>query len=67
MEFASAADIVSMPGARTPSEVQRALRSGADYIKIFPCAQVGGPSYIRALKRPFPGAALIALLTARHP
>lgn len=59
-EFASAAHIVTMPGALTPTEVMRALRAGADYIKIFPCAQVGGPSYIRALKAPFPQAALIA-------
>ncbi len=60
VEFAAAADIVAMPGALTPTEVLRALRSGADYIKIFPCAQVGGPAYIRALKGPFPYASLIA-------
>jgi 2-dehydro-3-deoxyphosphogluconate aldolase/(4S)-4-hydroxy-2-oxoglutarate aldolase len=60
VEFAAAADIVAMPGALTPTEVLRALRSGADYIKIFPCAQVGGPAYIRALKGPFPQASFIA-------
>src|SRR3984957_17371728 len=60
VEFAAAAEIVAMPGALTPTEVLRALRSGADYIKIFPCAQVGGPAYIRALKGPFPHASLIA-------
>ena len=49
-----------MPGALTPTEVLLALRSGADYVKIFPCAQVGGPAYIRALKGPFPHASLIA-------
>jgi 2-dehydro-3-deoxyphosphogluconate aldolase/(4S)-4-hydroxy-2-oxoglutarate aldolase len=60
VEFGVAANVVTMPGALTPTEVLRALRSGADYVKIFPCAQVGGPSYIRALKRPFPEALLIA-------
>ncbi len=29
-------------------------------MKIFPCAQVGGPGYIRALKAPFPKVPLIA-------
>jgi 2-dehydro-3-deoxyphosphogluconate aldolase/(4S)-4-hydroxy-2-oxoglutarate aldolase len=60
VEFAAAANTVSMPGALTPTEVLRALRCGADYVKIFPCSQVGGPGYIRALKAPFPGVTLIA-------
>lgn len=60
VEFAAAGNIVAIPGALTPTEVMRALRAGADYIKIFPCAQIGGPGYIRALKAPFPRAALIA-------
>jgi 2-dehydro-3-deoxyphosphogluconate aldolase / (4S)-4-hydroxy-2-oxoglutarate aldolase len=37
-----------------------AWKAGADFIKIFPCAQVGGDSYIRALKVPFPTVPLIA-------
>ncbi len=32
----------------------------ADLVKIFPCAQVGGESYIRALKAPLPQVPLIA-------
>lgn len=58
--FAAAADLVSIPGALTPTEVLSAQRLGADFIKIFPCAQLGGPHYIRALKGPFPQAAFIA-------
>jgi 2-dehydro-3-deoxyphosphogluconate aldolase/(4S)-4-hydroxy-2-oxoglutarate aldolase len=38
----------------------RAIKAGADFIKVFPCAQVAGPSYIRAMKAPFPNAPLIA-------
>jgi 2-dehydro-3-deoxyphosphogluconate aldolase/(4S)-4-hydroxy-2-oxoglutarate aldolase len=60
VEYGAAANVVSMPGALTPTEVWEALRSGADYVKIFPCAQVGGPSYIHALRRPFPDALFIA-------
>ncbi len=45
---------VIMPGALTPTEVQTAWEAGADFVKIFPCGNVGGPKYIRALKAPFP-------------
>jgi 2-dehydro-3-deoxyphosphogluconate aldolase / (4S)-4-hydroxy-2-oxoglutarate aldolase len=60
VQLASKADIVTMPGALTPSEVTAAWREGVDFIKVFPCAQVGGASYIRALKGPFPNASLVA-------
>lgn len=43
-----------IPGALTPTEVVTAWQAGADMVKIFPCGPVGGPSYIRALKGPFP-------------
>ena len=49
-----------MPGALTPTEVTRAWKSGADFVKVFPCAQVGGDTYIRALKAPFPNLPLVA-------
>ncbi|HYL85573.1 MAG TPA: bifunctional 4-hydroxy-2-oxoglutarate aldolase/2-dehydro-3-deoxy-phosphogluconate aldolase [Candidatus Angelobacter sp.] len=60
VELTHKANIVTMPGALTPSEVTAALRAGVDFIKVFPCAQVGGAAYIRALKGPFPHASLIA-------
>jgi len=43
-----------LPGALTPTEVQAAWEAGADMVKIFPCGNVGGPKYIKALKGPFP-------------
>jgi len=43
-----------MAGALTPTEVMAAWEAGADFIKIFPCGQVGGAKYIKALKGPFP-------------
>jgi 2-dehydro-3-deoxyphosphogluconate aldolase/(4S)-4-hydroxy-2-oxoglutarate aldolase len=41
-------------GALTPTEVMAAWDAGAEFIKIFPCGQVGGAKYIKALKGPFP-------------
>ncbi len=45
---------VILPGALTPTEVLAAWDAGADAVKIFPCGNVGGPKYIKALKGPFP-------------
>ena len=52
--------VAAIPGALSPSEVMEALKAGADMIKIFPCAQVGGPEYIKALRGPFPHVPFIA-------
>jgi 2-dehydro-3-deoxyphosphogluconate aldolase / (4S)-4-hydroxy-2-oxoglutarate aldolase len=60
VEFALGASVVVLPGALTPTEVTRAWQSGADFVKVFPCALVGGENYIRALKAPFPTLPLIA-------
>ena len=60
VEFAVAKGVVVLPGALTPTEVMTAWRAGADFVKIFPCAQVGGPAYIKALKAPFRHVPLIA-------
>jgi 2-dehydro-3-deoxyphosphogluconate aldolase/(4S)-4-hydroxy-2-oxoglutarate aldolase len=60
VEFALKEGILAMPGALTPTEVTAAWQAGAELIKIFPCAQLGGASYIRALKAPFPELALVA-------
>jgi 2-dehydro-3-deoxyphosphogluconate aldolase/(4S)-4-hydroxy-2-oxoglutarate aldolase len=45
---------VVIPGALTPTEVVTAWEAGADFVKVFPCDNVGGPKYIKALKGPFP-------------
>jgi 2-dehydro-3-deoxyphosphogluconate aldolase/(4S)-4-hydroxy-2-oxoglutarate aldolase len=60
VNFAVKHRTVVFPGAMTPGEVMAASKAGADFVKIFPCAQLGGPSYIRALKAPFPKVQLIA-------
>jgi 2-dehydro-3-deoxyphosphogluconate aldolase / (4S)-4-hydroxy-2-oxoglutarate aldolase len=48
-----------MPGALTPNEVIAAFKGGADFVKIFPCGNVGGPSYIRSLKAALPQIPMI--------
>ena len=50
---------VSIPGALTPTEVITAWRASADYVKVFPCSAMGGASYLKALRAPFPGLKLI--------
>jgi 2-dehydro-3-deoxyphosphogluconate aldolase/(4S)-4-hydroxy-2-oxoglutarate aldolase len=47
-------DVAVLPGAMTPTEVFTAWSSGGDIIKIFPASNVGGASYLKALKGPFP-------------
>jgi 2-dehydro-3-deoxyphosphogluconate aldolase/(4S)-4-hydroxy-2-oxoglutarate aldolase len=60
LEFTLKNDVAAIPGALTPSEVIAAWKAGADFVKIYPCAQVGGDQYIRALKVPLPQIKLIA-------
>jgi len=59
IEFAAQRGVVMMAGALTPTEVDFAWQLGVDYIKVFPCSAVGGPSYIKALKGPFPEVRLV--------
>jgi 2-dehydro-3-deoxyphosphogluconate aldolase / (4S)-4-hydroxy-2-oxoglutarate aldolase len=54
-----AADKVSLPGALTPTEVITAWRAGADFVKVFPCSAMGGASYLKSLKAPFPFLRLV--------
>ena len=50
---------VICPGALTPTEVLTAWEAGADFVKIFPCSNMGGAKYIKALKGPFPQIEMI--------
>ncbi|MGA2270011.1 MAG: bifunctional 4-hydroxy-2-oxoglutarate aldolase/2-dehydro-3-deoxy-phosphogluconate aldolase [Bryobacteraceae bacterium] len=59
IEMAKRYSKVVCPGALTPTEVLTAWESGADVVKIFPCGNVGGPKYIKALKGPFPQIEMI--------
>ena len=59
IRLATEENVVMMAGALTPTEVLTAWNAGADFIKVFPCAQVGGPAYIKALTGPFPHLRLV--------
>ena len=48
-----ASGVPVMIGALTPTEVYQAYKLGSDIVKIFPGSS-GGPSYMKALKGPFP-------------
>src|SRR5436190_10283399 len=59
VELAVREKILIMAGALTPTEVITAWSAGADFVKIFPCGQVGGAKYIKALKGPLPDIPLV--------
>jgi 2-dehydro-3-deoxyphosphogluconate aldolase/(4S)-4-hydroxy-2-oxoglutarate aldolase len=60
VEAALSRNVVVIPGALTPTEVIAAWKAGADFVKIYPAAPVGGDMYIRSLKVPLPQVKLIA-------
>jgi 2-dehydro-3-deoxyphosphogluconate aldolase/(4S)-4-hydroxy-2-oxoglutarate aldolase len=60
VEFAAKHEVAVLPGALSPTEVVTAWKAGADFVKVFPCAEVGGEKYIRALHRSLPQIPLIA-------
>ena len=59
IEIAKRYSKVICPGALTPTEVLAAWEAGSDIVKIFPCGNVGGPKYIKALRGPFPHIEMI--------
>ena len=59
VQFAATEKILIMAGALTPTEVVRAWKSGSDFVKVFPCGQVGGAKYIKALRGPLPQIPLV--------
>jgi 2-dehydro-3-deoxyphosphogluconate aldolase/(4S)-4-hydroxy-2-oxoglutarate aldolase len=60
MEAALKRGVLAIPGALTPTEVITAWKAGADFVKVFPAASLGGDLYIRSLKLPLPHIQLIA-------
>lgn len=59
VRFLTQAGVLVMAGALTPTEVIAAWSAGSDFVKIFPCGSVGGPSYIKALKAALPQIPMI--------
>ena len=59
IQLALAEGKLMMAGALTPTEVITAWEAGADFVKVFPCGQVGGAKYIKALRGPLPQVPLV--------
>lgn len=51
-------DKLVMCGAMTPTEIQTAWEAGSDIVKVFP-ADVGGPSFLKAVHGPLPHIRLL--------
>ena len=59
VEFAVQQGIFVVAGALTPTEIITAWKAGSEFVKVFPCGQVGGAKYIKALKGPLPQIPLV--------
>lgn len=59
IECAHRYSVPIFPGSLTPTEVQTAWEAGAAAVKVFPCGNMGGAKYIKALKGPFPQIEMI--------
>ncbi len=46
--------VLWMPGCATVSEISKAEELGAEVVKIYPAAMLGGPAFIKAIKGPCP-------------
>ena len=55
-----AADMVSIPGALTPSEMKQAHKFGADFVKVFP-ANIVGPAYFKSVHAPLSHIRMLAV------
>ncbi len=45
--------VAAIPGACTPTEVDAAVRAGAEVVKFFPAEAIGGVPFLKALAAPF--------------
>jgi len=52
-------DVCIIGGALTPTEIHATFVAGADAVKVFPAKALGGPSYFRMLREPFPDIPLV--------
>lgn len=60
IRFANEHNIVSIPGAMTPTEIVNAYNYGADFIKVFPSDSLG-LGYIKAVRAPLSHIPMLAV------
>jgi 2-dehydro-3-deoxyphosphogluconate aldolase/(4S)-4-hydroxy-2-oxoglutarate aldolase len=58
LESAQRLGLVMLPGVFTATEIDLALRLGAQALKLFP-AEPGGPEHVASMLQPFPGTRLV--------
>lgn len=51
--------ILWSPGCGSLTEISQAEELGAEIVKIFPGAQVGGPGFVKAIKGPMPWSSIM--------
>jgi len=59
VKLAAQHGVLMMAGSLTPTEVINTWKAGSDFVKIFPCGNVGGAKYIKALKAALPHIPMI--------
>jgi 2-dehydro-3-deoxyphosphogluconate aldolase/(4S)-4-hydroxy-2-oxoglutarate aldolase len=52
-------EMLAVPGTASPTEILAAYHCGARLIKVFPVGALGGPSFLRAVRGPFPDIPLV--------
>ena len=60
IDAARSRDAMTMPGTMTPTEMVKAAELGADYIKVYPLATIGGPDFITNVRRALMHLPLVA-------
>ena len=60
IDYTRRQDLVSLPGAFTPSEVKAAYEYGADFVKLFPITELG-ISYVKAIRAPLSHIPMLAV------
>jgi len=58
LDVARRRGLAMLPGVFTATEIDLALRHGAEILKLFP-AEPSGPGYLASMLQPFPGARLV--------
>ena len=51
--------ILYVPGCGSVTEISRAHEWGAEFVKVFPGSQVGGPGFVKAVRGPMPWTSVI--------
>jgi 2-dehydro-3-deoxyphosphogluconate aldolase/(4S)-4-hydroxy-2-oxoglutarate aldolase len=60
IEYAVENEMLCIAGAATATEIIHAWELGADIVKVYPAAQLGGPDYIRVIRGPIRDIPMLA-------